>query len=53
MLIEGPIQYDAAVDPTVAAAKAPGSPAGKPPSASRQPRGRKVPVWRPSAPDAL
>ncbi|MEV6104747.1 phosphate acetyltransferase [Streptomyces sp. NPDC051940] len=26
LLIEGPIQYDAAVDPTVAAAKAPGSP---------------------------
>jgi phosphate acetyltransferase len=26
LLVEGPIQYDAAVDPTVAAAKAPGSP---------------------------
>jgi phosphate acetyltransferase len=28
LLIDGPIQYDAAVDPTVAAAKAPGSPVG-------------------------
>jgi phosphate acetyltransferase len=26
LLVEGPIQYDAAIDPTVAATKAPGSP---------------------------